>query len=147
MHCYISKLYNVLGSINLLSWTVFLIYINKLHWVSFIIICSKVLEILRDTRQMVHIQTTDEWHADDMQLHTSDIRVLCKNIRVTYGWHSSTYQWLTDVIRVHMSVIRKIYGYMRVAYERHTRHTSDIRKICRWYTGICEWLNNDIKNI
>ena len=74
----------------------------------------------------VHSKTTYEWHTDDMRLHTSDIRMTCEYIRVTYGWHTSTYEWYKDDIRV---------------------HTSDIRMKYEWYTSTYDLDANLVRNI
>ena len=68
--------------------------------------------------------STYEWHTSDMQAHTSDIRMTYEYIQVTYGWYRSTYEWHTDDIRVHTSDIRVTYEYIRVTYGWHT---SDMR--------------------
>ena len=50
---------------------------------------------------MVHGKIIDKWHAGDIWVHTSDIRVTHQYIRVTYdGWHMSTYEWHTSYILV-----------------------------------------------
>ena len=58
----------------------------------------------------VHGKTTYKWHTDDIQVHTSDIRL-------TYEWRTSTYKWLSDDIRVNTSHIRMTYEYVRVTYK------------------------------
>ena len=54
----------------------------------------------------VHGKITDAWQTNDIRVHTSDIRVTYKYIRVTSGWHTSSYEWYTDDIRVHTSDMR-----------------------------------------
>ena len=33
--------------------------------------------------------STYEWHTDDIRVHTSDIGMTYKYIRMAYGWHTS----------------------------------------------------------
>ena len=68
---------------------------------------------------MVPGKTTDEWHTDDIPVHTSDIRMTYEYIRVTYRWHTSdiplhttTCKWHTGDIRVHTADIRMAYAYI-----------------------------------
>ena len=88
---------------------------------------------------MVHDKTTYEWHTDNRQVHTSDIRV-------TYEWHTSTYEYIQVTYEWHSST----YDYIRVTNGWHTSksewhtdhiqvHTSDIQMECEWHA-------NDIKN-
>ena len=65
----------------------------------------------------VHGKTTDEWHTNDIRVHTS-------GIRMTYEWHTSTYEWHTSDMQAHTSDIRMTYEYIRVTYGWHT---SDMR--------------------
>ena len=82
----------------------------------------------------VHGKTTDEWHTNDIQGHTIDIRITYEHILVTYGWHTSTYEWHTDDIQVHTSDIRMTYEYVWMSYEYirviYEWHTSDMRMTC-----------------
>ena len=63
--------------------------------------------------------STYEWHTDDIRVHTSDIGMTYKYIRMAYGWHTSyiwmTYEWHTDDIQV-------TYKYMWMTYECHTNN-------------------------
>ena len=77
---------------------------------------------------VVHGNTTDEWHTNDIWVHTSDIRMTCEYIRVTHGWQ-------TEGIREHTSDIRAT----------HRWHTSDIWVIYRWHPSTYEWHMDDIR--
>ena len=44
--------------------------------------------------------STYEWHMDQIQVHTSDIRMTYEYIRVKYGWCASTYEWHAADIRI-----------------------------------------------
>ena len=74
------------------------------------------------------IQMTYEWHTDDIQIHrigirmtydwhTDDIRVTYEYIGVTYKWHTSTYNWHTNGIRVHKDKIWAHTSDIRMAFE------------------------------
>ena len=87
---------------------------------------------------LVYGKPTDEWHTDEIRVHTSDIRITHEYIRLTYGWRTSTYEWHMNDIGVHTSdkqmtceYIRVAYGWHTSTYERHTNdiwvHTSDIQ--------------------
>ena len=53
-------------------------------------------------------KTTDEWHTDDVRVHTTDIRmtyewvhtgdiwITCECMQMTCGWHMITYRWHRD---------------------------------------------------
>ena len=70
--------------------------------------------------ETVHGKTTDEWHTNDIRVHTSDIEMTYEYIRVTYGWHTSTHEWHTDDIRVPTSDMRMTCEYIGMTYECHT---------------------------
>ena len=112
---------------------------------------------------MVHGKTTDKWHRNDIRVHTSDIGMTYKYLRVTYGWHMSTYEWHTDDIREHTSDTWMTYEYIQVTYGRHTStcawhkesirvHKSDIRMkyvyirvTYGWHTSTYEQRMDDIR--
>ena len=86
------------------------------------------------------------WHTDDIQVHTSDMRMTC-----------DYYEWHTDNIRVHTSDIRMTFEYIRVTYGWHTTiyewhtydikvHTSDIQMTYEWHTSTYDWHVNEIRN-
>ena len=53
----------------------------------------------------VHGKTTDEWHMDDIRVHTRNIWMTCEYIRVTYRW-----------IRVYTSDIRITFEYIELTF-------------------------------
>ena len=62
----------------------------------------------------VHGKTTDEWHTDDIRVHTSDIWM-------TYEWHTSTSDWDTNGIRVHIDKTQAHANDMRMTWEMLNR--------------------------
>ena len=93
----------------------------------------------------VHGKTRDEWHRDDIRIHTSDIWLHTNDIRVTDEYIRMIYEWHTDDIRVHTGDIRVHTGDIRV-------HTSDIRMTYEYiqmtyecHMSTYEWHTNDMR--
>ena len=73
----------------------------------------------------VHGKTTNEWHTNDIRVHTSNtdgIRVHTSDRRMTYEWH-------TDDIRAHTNDIRVQTSDIRMTYEWQTDDIQFERKI------------------
>ena len=105
--------------------------VAKFHHNSFLLRYLILRNISCIYDQKAHGKTTYEWHADEVRVHTSDIRLTYEYIRVPYRWHTSTIEWHTHDIRVQLSDIRMTYEYIRVTYG--------------WHTSKCEWHTDDIR--
>ena len=98
-----------------------------------------------------------------VKLNTSDIRMTCEYIQVTYGCHTSTKEWhiTYEYIRVacgwHTSDIQVVYGWHTSTYKHgespwYKWHTSDIRMTYEyirmtyeWYASAYEWHTNRVQ--
>ena len=88
----------------------YLAWLDKKH----VIFVMQILQryVSETHSRLVHGKTTDEWHMDYIQVHTSDMRVHTDDIRV----HTSDIRMTYD-IRTHTKNIRMTYEYIRMTYE------------------------------